>query len=64
MTRPLNPRLTLSPPALEVILSVLLVAFSFELTDEEIVWTVGAVSFPTMGLASTKPQMLLRAKSL
>ena len=49
---------------LEVILSVLLMGFSFELTDEEIVWNLGPVSFPTMGPDSNKPELLLRMKSL
>ena len=61
---PLHIVLTPSPPALEVILSVLLMGFSFELTDEEIVWNVGPISFPTMGPDSDKPELLLRMKSL
>ncbi len=48
----------------EVVLSVLLAAFEFELTDKEITWNFGAVSFPTMGLDSEKPEMLLKVKAL
>ena len=61
---PLHIVLTPSPLVLEVILSVLLMGFSFELTDEEIVWNLGPVSFPTMGPDSDKPELLLRMKSL
>ncbi|KAM5541986.1 hypothetical protein V8D89_004296 [Ganoderma adspersum] len=49
---------------MKVILSVLLMGFSFELTDEEIVWNVGPVSFPTMGLDSIESELLLRMKRL
>ena len=45
-------------------LSVLLAAFEFELTDKEIMWNTGAVSFPTMGLDSDKPEMLLKVRAL
>ena len=61
---PLNIVLKWSPLALEVILSVMLSTFSFELTDKEIAWNTGSISFPTMGLDSTKPELLLRVKCL
>ena len=48
----------------EVILTMLLTSFSFELTDEAIVWNSAAVMYPTMGEDSTKPEMLLRVKAL
>ena len=47
----------------EVVLSVLLSSFEFELTDKEITWNFGAVTFPTMGLDSKKPEMLLRVRA-
>ncbi|KAI1783840.1 cytochrome P450, partial [Ganoderma leucocontextum] len=49
---------------MKVIVAVMLMAFSFDLTDTEITWKVGAISFPTMGLGSTKPELLLRMKRL
>lgn len=48
----------------EVVLSVLLPAFSFELTDKPIAWNSSAVSYPTMGEESTRPEMLLTVKAL
>ena len=38
-------------------------AFEFELTDKQIIWNAGGVSFPTMGLDSKKPEMLLRVRA-
>ena len=43
---------------------MLLTSFSFELTDERIVWNSAAVMYPTMGEDSTKPEMLLRVRAL
>lgn len=48
-------------PFAEVVVSVLVSAFSFELTDKPIVWNSSAVMYPTMG-ESPKPEMLLRVK--
>ena len=48
----------------EVVLAVLLTSFSFELTDEPIVWNSSAVLYPTMGEESTKPEMLLKVNAL
>ncbi|KAI0695585.1 cytochrome P450 [Cerioporus squamosus] len=45
---------------IKVILSVLLSRFRFELTDKPIVWKTSAVSYPTMGTVSTRPEMLLK----
>ena len=44
----------------EIVLSVLLTRFKFELTDNPIVWNASAVNYPTMGEESTKPEMVLR----
>ncbi|TBU29266.1 cytochrome P450 [Dichomitus squalens] len=49
---------------MKVVLSVLLMAFSFELTGKEITWNSGPVSYPTMGWKNMKPEMLLRMKAL
>ncbi|EJF61783.1 cytochrome P450, partial [Dichomitus squalens LYAD-421 SS1] len=49
---------------MKVVLSALLAAFEFELTDKEIVWNSAAVSFPTMGLQSEKPEMLLKVRAV
>ena len=43
---------------------MLLTSFSFELTDEAIVWNSAAVMYPTMGEDSTKPEMLLKVRAL
>ena len=43
---------------------MLLNNFSFELTDEPIMWNSSAVIYPTMGLKSTKPEMRLKVKAL
>ena len=48
----------------EIVLSVLLPNFSFELTDQPIVWNSSAVIYPTMGEKSRKPEMLLKVKAL
>ena len=48
----------------EVVLSVLLSSFEFELTEKEITWNFGAVTFPTMGLDSEKPEMQLKVRAL
>ncbi|TBU31450.1 cytochrome P450 [Dichomitus squalens] len=49
---------------MKVVLSVLLAAFEFELTDKEITWNSAGVSFPTMGLNSEKTEMLLKVKAV
>ena len=43
----------------EVILSLLLTKFTFELTDKRIVWNLSGVRFPSVE-GSTKPCMPLR----
>ena len=48
----------------EVVLAVLLTSFSFELTERPITWNTSAVIYPTMGLESTKPEMLLKVQPL
>ncbi|KAI1786411.1 cytochrome P450 [Ganoderma leucocontextum] len=60
---PRSPLLTAAVVA-EVILTVLLPAFSFELTDKPIFWNSSAVSYPTMNKDSTRPEMLLKVKAL
>ncbi|PIL27739.1 cytochrome P450 [Ganoderma sinense ZZ0214-1] len=49
---------------MKVVLSVILSAFEFELTEKEITWNFGAVTFPTMGLDSEKPEMVLNVRAL
>ncbi|KAI0713831.1 cytochrome P450 [Earliella scabrosa] len=49
---------------MKVVLAVLLTNFSFELTEKPIEWNSSAVIYPTMGLESTKPEMLLKVKAL
>ena len=48
----------------EVVLSVLLPAFAFEVTDKPIAWNASAVMYPTMGEESEKPELLLKVKAL
>ncbi|KAI0669375.1 cytochrome P450 [Trametes maxima] len=45
---------------MKVVLSVLLTAFRFEMTDKPIAWNSSAVAYPTTGEQSAKPEMLLR----
>ncbi|OSD02190.1 cytochrome P450 [Trametes coccinea BRFM310] len=45
---------------MKVVLSLLISSFKFEMTDKPIVWKTSAVSFPTMGEESTKPELLLK----
>ncbi|RDX52864.1 cytochrome P450 [Lentinus brumalis] len=45
---------------MKVVLSVLLSKFKFELTDKPIAWNASAVTYPTMGEESTKPEMILK----
>ncbi|TBU29268.1 cytochrome P450 [Dichomitus squalens] len=49
---------------MKVVLAVLLPAFVFDLTEQPIVWNSGAVTYPTMGEESTRPEMLLKVKAL
>ncbi|KAH9941101.1 cytochrome P450 [Epithele typhae] len=49
---------------MKVVLSVLLTAFSFELTDKPVAWNSSAVLYPTMGEGSTRPELLLMVKAL
>ena len=55
---------TSSPTIAEVVLSVLLPAFKFELTEKPVSWFSSAVSYQTMGEESTKPEMLLKVQAL
>ncbi len=43
---------------------MLLTAFKFELTDKPVAWNTSAVSYPTMGEESTKPELVLRVQAL
>ncbi len=45
-------------------LSVLLMAFKFELTDKPVVWNFSVVEYPTMGESSTEPELLLKVTPL
>ncbi|KAI0806688.1 cytochrome P450 [Fomes fomentarius] len=49
---------------MKVVLAVLLTAFKFELTDKPVAWNNSAVSYPTMGEESTKPELVLRVQAL
>nr|A0A2R4SBW0.1 RecName: Full=Ganoderic acid synthetase CYP5150L8; AltName: Full=Cytochrome P450 monooxygenase CYP5150L8 [Ganoderma lucidum]AVZ44872.1 ganoderic acid Z synthetase CYP5150L8 [Ganoderma lucidum] len=49
---------------MKVLLTILLPAFSFELTEKPIFWNTSAVSYPTMDKDSTRPEMLLKVKAL
>ncbi|KAM5545445.1 hypothetical protein V8D89_000483 [Ganoderma adspersum] len=49
---------------MKVVLAVLLPKFSFEVTDQEITWNSSAVTYPTMGEESSKPEMLLKVRAL
>ncbi len=44
----------------EVVLSVLLSKFRFELTDTPIVWKTAPITYPTMDAKSTTPEMILK----
>ncbi len=48
----------------EIVLSILLTAFKFELTDKPVVWNFSVVDYPTMGESSTKPELLLKVSPL
>ncbi len=50
--------------AAEIVLSVLLMAFKFELTDKPVIWNFSVVEYPTMGESSTKPELLLKVTPL
>ncbi|RPD59281.1 cytochrome P450 [Lentinus tigrinus ALCF2SS1-7] len=49
---------------MKIVLSVLLSKFKFELTDKPIAWNASAVTYPTMGEESTKPEMILKVTCL
>ena len=44
----------------EVVLSVLLSKFTFEISDKEILWNVGSVWYPTVGRESNVPELPLK----
>ena len=44
----------------EVILSTLIANFTFELSDKPIFWNVSAITFPSAGKDSEKPEMWLK----
>ena len=44
----------------EVVLSVLLSKFTFEMSDKEILWNVGSVWYPTVGRESNIPELPLK----
>ncbi|TFK83127.1 cytochrome P450 [Polyporus arcularius HHB13444] len=48
----------------KIVLSILLTAFKFELTDKPVVWNFSVVDYPTMGESSTKPELLLKVSPL
>ena len=45
---------------LEIVLSMLISNFKFELPGKPITWNFAGISYPTMGYTSTKPEMLLK----
>ncbi|RDX47346.1 cytochrome P450 [Lentinus brumalis] len=49
---------------MKIVLSVLLTAFKFELTDKPIAWNTSGVNYPTMGEENTNPEMLLKVSRL
>lgn len=44
----------------EVVLAVMLRSFKFSLSDKDIYWNVGIVSYPTVGKVDTKGTMPLK----
>ena len=46
----------------EVVLSVLVSSFTFELPDKPIEWNVAGVWYPTVGKDSNKPQLPLKVQ--
>ena len=44
----------------EIVLSMLISNFKFELPGKPIAWNFAGISYPTMGYTSTKPEMLLK----
>lgn len=46
------------PP--EVVLSLLISKFTFELSDKPIVWNISGIRFPTVGVDGTKPELPLK----
>ncbi|KAM5542011.1 hypothetical protein V8D89_004321 [Ganoderma adspersum] len=49
---------------MKVLLTTLLPAFEFGLTEKPIIWNSSAVSYPTMDKDSTRPEMLLKVRAL
>ncbi|KAI0806656.1 cytochrome P450 [Fomes fomentarius] len=49
---------------MKIVLAILLTNFSFELTDEPIVWNSLGVIYPTMGEQKTEPELLLKVRVL
>lgn len=46
------------PP--EVVLSLLISKFTFEMSDKPIVWNISGIRFPTVGVDGTKPELPLK----
>ena len=44
----------------EVVLSLLISHFTFEMSDKHIVWNISGIRFPTVGVNGTKPELPLK----
>lgn len=55
-----------APPIIltEVVLAVMLRSFRFSLSDKDIHWNVGIVSYPTVGKVDTKGTMPLKLEAI
>lgn len=50
--------------SLEIVLSVLLSAFKFEMSDKPITWNSSIVVYPTTGDVNTHPEMFLKVTKI
>ena len=48
----------------EIILSLLLSSYSFELTGKPVMWNQSGIVYPTMGPESVQPELRLKIKTL
>ncbi|RPD52579.1 cytochrome P450 [Lentinus tigrinus ALCF2SS1-6] len=49
---------------IKIVLSTMLMAFKFELTDKPVMWNFSVVDYPTTGENSTEPELLLKVTLL
>lgn len=48
----------------EVVISEMLANFTFELSERPVVWNLAGISYPTVGMESTKQELWLKVRAV